>query len=103
MVVVIGIKDSANFNSAIVLVKVGVLLVFLGVGGNYLFHHKELMSVNWHPFIPASTGPGLFGWSGISHAAAIIFFAYIGFDAVSTAGQEAKNPGQDMPGGNPGS
>ncbi len=97
LVLVIGIKESANFNSAIVMVKVGVLLVFLGVGGNYLFHHKELMSVNWHPFIPANTGPGTFGWSGISHAAAIIFFAYIGFDAVSTAAQEAKNPAKDMP------
>ena len=97
LVLVIGIKESANFNSAIVLVKVGVLLVFLGVGGSYLFHHKELMSANWHPFIPANTGPGLFGWSGISHAAAIIFFAYIGFDAVSTAAQEAKNPAKDMP------
>src|SRR5260370_20451083 len=99
LVLVIGIKESANFNSAIVLVKVGVLLVFLGVGGNYLLHHKELMAANWHPFIPANTRPGTFGWSGISHAAAIIFFAYIGFDAVSTAAQETQNPEKDMPAG----
>jgi APA family basic amino acid/polyamine antiporter len=98
VVLVIGIKESANFNSAIVLVKVGVLLVFLGIGINYLFHHQNLLSINWHPFIPPSTGVrGQFGWSGISAAASLIFFAYIGFDAVSTAAQEAKNPARDMP------
>ncbi len=97
LVLVIGIKESANFNSAIVFIKVGVLLVFIGIGAHYLFQHRELMAANWHPFIPSSTGSGQYGWSGISHAAAIIFFAYIGFDAVSTAAQEAKNPEKDMP------
>jgi APA family basic amino acid/polyamine antiporter len=96
LVLVIGIKESANFNSAIVTVKVAVLLVFIGIGVRYLLQHRELMAANWHPFIPPSTG-GEFGWPGISHAAAIIFFAYIGFDAVSTAAQEAKNPEKDMP------
>jgi APA family basic amino acid/polyamine antiporter len=98
LVLVIGIKESANFNSAIVLIKVGVLLVFLGIGINYLFHHANVLAVNWHPFIPANTGvKGQYGWSGISAAASLIFFAYIGFDAVSTAAQEAKNPARDMP------
>src|SRR5258708_28153461 len=97
LVLVIGIKESANFNSGIVIVKVSVLLVFLGIGINYLFHQSGLLAVNWHPFIPPSTGAGEYGWSGISHGAAIIFFAYIGFDAVSTAAQEAKNPAKDMP------
>ncbi|HEY1529003.1 MAG TPA: amino acid permease [Candidatus Angelobacter sp.] len=96
LVLVIGIKESANFNSAIVMVKVAVLLVFIGIGARYLFQHPQLTATNWHPFIPPSTG-GEFGWAGISHGAAIIFFAYIGFDAVSTAAQEAKNPAKDMP------
>jgi basic amino acid/polyamine antiporter, APA family len=98
LVLVIGIKESANFNSAIVLIKVAVLIVFLGIGVNYLMHHPGLISANWHPFIPPPTGVrGQYGWQGISAAAAIIFFAYIGFDAVSTAAQEAKNPARDMP------
>src|SRR5215475_9103301 len=96
LVLVIGIKESANFNSTIVLVKVGVLLVFIGLGAMYLFQHPQLTAANWHPFIPPSSN-GEFGWAGISHGAAIIFFAYIGFDAVSTAAQEAKNPTRDMP------
>lgn len=98
LVLVIGIKESANFNSGIVIIKVAVLLIFLGIGINYLVHHSSLLAANWHPFIPAPTGVrGQYGWSGISAAAALIFFAYIGFDAVSTAAQEAKNPGRDMP------
>src|SRR5262249_28846536 len=96
IVLVVGIKESANFNSFIVLVKVGVLLVFIGLGAMYLFQHPQLTAANWHPFIPPGSG-GEFGWVGISHGAAIIFFAYIGFDAVSTAAQEAKNPARDMP------
>ena len=96
LVLVIGIKESANFNSTIVLIKVGVLLVFIGMGAQYLLRYPQLTAANWHPFIPPSTG-GEFGWAGISHGAAIIFFAYIGFDAVSTAAQEAKNPARDMP------
>ena len=96
LILVIGIKESANFNSAIVFIKVAVLLVFIGIGVMYLFQHPQLTAANWHPFIPPSSG-GEFGWMGISHGAAIIFFAYIGFDAVSTAAQEAKNPARDMP------
>jgi APA family basic amino acid/polyamine antiporter len=97
-ILVIGIKESANFNSAIVIIKVAVLIVFIGIGTNFLFNHPELIRANWHPFIPPNTGAfGEFGMSGILRAAGIIFFAYIGFDAVSTAAQEAKNPEKDMP------
>jgi len=96
-ILVIGIKESANFNSAIVIVKVGIVGVFLVVGGLFLFQHPQVASANWHPFIPPPDGKGNFGWGGIPVAAASIFFAYIGFDAVSTAAQEAKNPQRDMP------
>jgi APA family basic amino acid/polyamine antiporter len=97
-ILIIGIRESADFNSFIVLVKVGVLLVFIAIGGLFLLHHPALASSNWHPFIPPTLGKfGAFGWSGISRAAGVIFFAYIGFDAVSTAAQEAKNPEKDMP------
>ncbi len=89
---VIGIKESANFNNVIVFVKVAVVLLFIA-GAAHAIH-----SANWHPFIPKNTGTsGHFGWSGIMTGAGIVFFAYIGFDAVSTAAQEAKNPQRDMP------
>lgn len=98
VILIIGIKESANFNSAIVIIKVCVLLVFIGIGGMFLFGHPHLMAENWHPFIPAKgEGFGAYGWGGVLRGAGIIFFAYIGFDAVSTAAQEAKNPGKDMP------
>lgn len=96
-ILVVGIKESANFNSAIVIVKLGIVGVFLVVGGYFLFTHPHVASANWHPFIPPSDGHGNFGFGGIPTAAASIFFAYIGFDAVSTAAQEAKNPQKDMP------
>ena len=96
-ILVIGIKESANFNSFIVVVKVAVLVVFLGVGTYTLMHHHELWA-NWHPFVPPNEGTlGKFGWTGVMRGAGVIFFAYIGFDAVSTAAQEAKNPKKDMP------
>jgi basic amino acid/polyamine antiporter, APA family len=88
---VVGIRESANFNNVIVCVKVAVVLLFI-VGAA-----KAIVSANWHPFIPPNTGKGNFGWSGIMTGAGIVFFAYIGFDAVSTAAQEAKNPQRDMP------
>ncbi|HWW01611.1 MAG TPA: amino acid permease [Candidatus Acidoferrum sp.] len=89
---VVGIKESANFNNVIVFVKVAVVLLFI-VGAV-----RAINPANWHPFIPANTGTsGHFGWSGIMTGAGIVFFAYIGFDAVSTAAQEAKNPQRDMP------
>jgi basic amino acid/polyamine antiporter, APA family len=88
---VIGIKESARFNNFIVFVKVAI--VFLVIGFGFMF----VDSANWHPFIPAQIGEGQYGWSGIVRAAGVVFFAYIGFDAVSTAAQEAQNPQRDMP------
>jgi len=97
-VLVKGIKESADLNTAIVVVKVSVLLIFLGLGAVYLAGHASASAPNWHPFIPPNGGHyGDFGWSGILRGAGIIFFAYIGFDAVSTAAQEATNPSRDMP------
>ena len=95
---VIGTKESAAFNNYMVVTKVSVLLAIIGFGIWYLLGHHDLAVKNWTPFIPANTGTyGEFGWSGIFKGAAVIFFAYIGFDAVSTAAQEAKNPQKDMP------
>ncbi|MBI5395429.1 MAG: amino acid permease [Verrucomicrobia bacterium] len=89
---VIGIRESAHFNNIIVLVKLTVILLFI-VGA---FH--AINSANWQPFIPENTGVREhFGWTGVMAGAGIVFFAYIGFDAVSTAAQEAKNPQRDMP------
>ncbi len=98
VVLVIGIKESANLNTAIVIIKVSIVLVFIGVVGFYAGAHPAAGGRNWHPFIPPNLGTfGAYGWSGIARGAAVIFFAYIGFDAVSTAAQEAKNPKRDMP------
>lgn len=89
---VIGIKESARFNNVMVIVKVAVILLFIAIGFTFV------KGANWKPFIPPNTGEfGHFGWSGIFRAAGVIFFAYIGFDAVSTAAQESKNPKKDMP------
>jgi APA family basic amino acid/polyamine antiporter len=97
-ILVIGIKETARLNMAIVFVKVGTVLVFVVIAAAYLLDHPSVAQTNWHPFIPANKGSfGEFGWSGIGRGAAVIFFAYIGFDAVSTAAQEAKNPKRDMP------
>jgi APA family basic amino acid/polyamine antiporter len=88
----IGISESARVNAIIVCVKVTIVIVVICVGFAYV------NSANYTPFIPENTGTfGEFGWSGIMRAAAVIFFAYIGFDAVSTAAQEAKRPQRDMP------
>ena len=97
IVLVIGIKESANLNSAIVIVKLTIVGVFIVLGINFLLHHPQLAFKNWHPFIPKNIGPGEYGFSGLVAGAASVFFAYIGFDAVSTAAQEAKNPRRDMP------
>jgi APA family basic amino acid/polyamine antiporter len=92
LLLVIGIRESANVNNVIVFVKVAVVLLFI------LGAVHAVNPANWHPFIPPSTGVrGHFGWSGVTQGAGIVFFAYIGFDAVSTAAQEAKNPQRDMP------
>ncbi len=91
ILLIIGIQESSRFNNIIVVVKVAVVLAFIAFGAAYI--NRE----NWEPFIPTMTEPGHFGWSGIVRAAGVIFFAYIGFDAVSTAAQETKNPKRDMP------
>ncbi len=88
---VLGIKESATFNNVVVAIKMSVILTFIAVGIAYINRN------NWHPFIPPSLVPGEFGWGGVVRGAGVIFFAYIGFDAVSTAAQEAKNPQRDMP------
>jgi len=91
-VLVRGIRESASVNSVIVFLKISIILVFVGAG---LFFIKPEL---WKPFIPANQGQaGFFGWSGILRGAGVMFFAYLGFDAVSTAAQEAKNPKRDMP------
>ena len=96
-ILVIGIKESANFTTAIVIMKVLVVCVFIGLATTFLVAHAWKPNY-WHPFIPPNTGTrGEFGWSGILRGAGVVFFAYIGFDAVSTAAQEAKNPKKDMP------
>ncbi len=91
LLLVIGITESATLNNIIVAVKLAVILAFIGIGAAYV------NSANWVPFIPETTGDGQFGWSGILRGAGVIFFAYIGFDAVSTAAQEARNAQRDMP------
>ena len=94
VLLVIGIRESANFNNIMVIVKVSVIILFICLGIMFI------KAGNWHPFIPKNTGTwGHFGWSGILRGAGVIFFAYIGFDAVSTAAQESKNPQKDMPWG----
>ncbi|MFI5070993.1 MAG: amino acid permease [Terriglobales bacterium] len=96
-ILVIGIKESANFTTAIVILKVAVVCMFIALATAFLMSHSWQPN-HWHPFIPANTGErGQFGWSGILRGAGVVFFAYIGFDAVSTAAQEAKNPKKDMP------
>jgi APA family basic amino acid/polyamine antiporter len=88
----VGIHQSARFNAIVVAIKVTAILLFVAFGV------WVVDGANWQPFVPQNTGQfGQFGWSGVVQAAGIIFFAYIGFDAVSTAAQEAKNPQRDMP------
>jgi APA family basic amino acid/polyamine antiporter len=87
-----GIQESARVNAVIVVIKVAVVLAVVGAGVFYI------KSQNYVPFIPENTGEfGHFGWSGILRGAGVIFFAYIGFDAVSTAAQETKDPQRNMP------
>ncbi len=87
----VGITQSAFVNSIIVAIKVTVILLLLAFAFQYIDADR------WVPFIPDNEGPGRFGWDGVMRAATIVFFSYIGFDAVSTAAGEAKNPQRDMP------
>ena len=94
LLLIIGVSESARVNAVIVVVKVAVVLVVICAGAFFV------VGDNYHPFIPPNTGTfGEYGWSGIMRGAAVIFFAYIGFDAVSTSSQEARNPQRDMPRG----
>ncbi len=89
---IVGIKESAGANATIVIIKLLVILLFIAFGIQFV------KGVNLHPFIPPNTGTyGQYGFSGIVRGAGVIFFAYIGFDAVSTAAQESRNPQRDMP------
>jgi basic amino acid/polyamine antiporter, APA family len=89
---VVGIKESASVNNVIVIIKVSVVILFIALA------FQAIDTSNWHPFIPANTGERQnFGFTGVVAGAGVVFFAYIGFDAVSTAAQEAKNPQRDMP------
>ncbi len=95
---VVGVSESAKVNNVIVAIKMTVIIAFIVIVGWYVIQHFDTLKSNWDPFIPEPTGEkGEFGWGGILRAASIVFFAYIGFEAVSTAGQEAKNPKRDMP------
>ena len=87
----VGITQSAFVNSIIVAIKVSVIVLFVAFAAQYVNPD------NWTPFIPANEGPGKYGIEGIVRGASVVFFAYIGFDAVSTAAGEAKNPQRDMP------
>lgn len=88
----VGVTQSAFVNAIIVAIKVTVICLFIGIGA------AHIDPTNWQPFIPDNTGvPGEFGWSGVFRAATIVFFAYIGFDAVSTAAGETKDPQRNMP------
>src|SRR6184192_740251 len=88
----IGIRQSAAINFAFVVLKIAVVLGFVLLGAGFV------NPANWHPLVPANTGHfGHFGWSGVVAAAGIMFFAFIGFDTVSTCSQEARNPRRDVP------
>ena len=92
VILVLGIRQSSVTNAIVVAIKVTIVVAVIGFGAFYI------TADHWHPFIPENTGVwGQYGWSGIIRASGIIFFAYIGFDAVSTAAQEAKNPQRDVP------
>ena len=98
LLLVLGVSESAKVNNVIVAIKVTVLTAFVLVGGFIILQNYDSFAPNWDPFIPPPTGvDGEFGWGGIIRAASIVFFAYIGFEAVSTAAQEARNPAKDMP------
>lgn len=91
LVLMIGIQESARANSIVVILKVAVVILFIFFGWKYID------PANHVPFMPPQQAPDVFGWSGVVRAAGLVFFAFIGFDAVSTAAQETKNPKRDMP------
>lgn len=87
-----GTKESSGLNTLLVIIKISVIILFIALGWSFI------NPANYSPFLPKNTGEfGHFGWSGVVRGAAVVFFGFIGFDAVSTAAQEAKNPQKDMP------
>jgi APA family basic amino acid/polyamine antiporter len=87
----IGIRESSGMNTFMVALKVALILIVVVVGSQYV------NTALWHPFIPEAKGPETYGWGGIMRGATLVFFSYIGFEATSTAAQEAKNPQRDLP------
>lgn len=87
----VGVSESASVNNIIVVIKIGVLLAFILIGIAYVNPD------NWRPFVPENEGGFRYGWEGVFRAASLVFFAYVGFEAVSTAAGEAKNPQRDLP------
>ena len=97
-ILTIGIEESARVNAAFVVLKVTIIVMFIAVGFGHVAHSNWVTANNPAGlFIPPQMGVGQFGWDGIVRASGVVFFAYIGFDAVSTAAQESKNPQRDMP------
>ncbi len=98
MLLIVGIRESAKVNNIIVAIKVGIVVIFI-LASLWFLNTANWVTAN-NPdgaLIPPNLGPGQFGWSGVIRGAAVVFFAYIGFDAVSAAAQEASNPQRDMP------
>ena len=92
LLLVRGTRESARLNNLMVALKLIVILAFIGFGISHV------SAANWQPFVPSNTGTfGTFGWSGVLHGASVVFFTYIGFDAVSNCAQEARRPQRDMP------
>lgn len=97
-VLYLGIRESSTVNDIMVFIKVGILVALVGYGVWYLLKNPAIAKANLSPFIPENTGAfGEYGWSGVFRGAAAIFFAYVGFDCVSAAAQETRNPQRDMP------
>src|SRR5205807_7750238 len=97
-ILIVGIRESANFNTGVVFVKLAAVLTFIAVALPFVLKHPDIAHANWKVFLPYNPGTfGSFGWSGVLRGAGVVFFAYIGFDAVSTAAQEASKPQKDMP------
>jgi APA family basic amino acid/polyamine antiporter len=95
---VVGVHESAKVNNVIVIIKVAIVVAFILAGVSYMSTANWVTATNPQgDLIPPNAGPGEYGWSGVIRGAAVVFFAYIGFDAVSTASQEAINPQGDMP------
>jgi APA family basic amino acid/polyamine antiporter len=98
ILLVVGVRESAKVNNIIVAIKLVIIVVFILAGVWFVKTSNWVTPSNPSgAFIPPNIGPGQYGWSGIIRGAGVVFFAYIGFDAVSTAAQEARNPQRDMP------